>query len=504
MARTPRRRESASHGSASPRWRECALLAALAVVVAAEAWPHAGPVAAGVVWSTLVVVTAQRRPAWALAIGASATLLALADLPGTDAWPVLVSAAAGAMAGRRMADTVTAAAVFAGVAAAGLVVAVATGDAWAWFPVGFLLLVFGVLPWLAGRYLRLRATLAEAGWQRAEQLERERQLVEREARLRERAGIARDMHDSLGHELSLIAMQAGALELDGDLDERHRAAIAHLRSTAVDATDRLQDIVTVLRGLDDAEPGSIDDLVTRSRSSGVDIRLVSSGPTDDVPASVGRTAYRVVQEAVTNAVRHAPGAAVTVEVRFDGTHVSVAVRNGAGRGAAPTTGGGHGLVGLCERVRLAGGTLRAGRHGDGYEVVAELPYRVDGSDSARQLSEVTRATRRGLAAAVAVPVAIGAVVALLLLGMRWYEVHHSFLAADRYDALRVGDPRTQGLPRNQVEGRPDVAEPPVPSGARCEYYRTTRDLFTGPIDVYRLCFTDGRLADKVVVPGTAR
>ena len=488
------------------RSRELALWAALAGVAAAEAWPHVGLVAAGVAWSGLVVLTARRRPGWALAIGASATVLALADLPGTDAWPVLVSAAAGALAGRRMADTVTAAAVFAGTAVAGLVVAVVIGDAWAWFPVGFLLLVFGVLPWLAGRYLRLRARLAAAGWQRAEQLERERQLVEREARLRERTRIARDMHDSLGHELSLIAMQAGALELDGDLAERHRTAIAHLRSASVDATDRLQDIVSVLRDPDEGAPvdESIDGLVARSRSSGVDIRLVRSGTADDVPAPVERTAYHVVQEAVTNAVRHAPGAAVAVELRFDGTHVSATVRNGAGQGTAATTGGGYGLVGLRERVRLVGGSLRAGAHGDGYEVVAVLPYRVEVSDSARQLSEATRATRRGLAAAVAVPVAIGTVVVLLLLGMRWYEVTHSFLAADRYDAMRVGDPRTEGLPRNQVDGRPDVAEPPVPSGARCEYYRTTRDLFTGPIDVYRLCFTDGRLADKVVVRGTER
>ncbi|MGH3928880.1 MAG: histidine kinase, partial [Pseudonocardiaceae bacterium] len=91
------------------------------------------------------------------------------------------------------------------------------------------------------------ALLVSAGWERAERMEREQQMIVDQARLRERARIAQDMHDSLGHELSLIALRAGALELDPDLDERHRAAAAELRGSASTATERLGEIIGVLR-----------------------------------------------------------------------------------------------------------------------------------------------------------------------------------------------------------------------------------------------------------------
>jgi hypothetical protein len=94
-----------------------------------------------------------------------------------------------------------------------------------------------------------------------------------------------------------------------------------------------------------------------------------------------------------------------------------------------------------------------------------------------------------------------------MLGVRWYEVSHSFLDPAAYDALRVGQDRksiADGLPPQQVDGRPDVPEPPVPAGSRCEYYRDTRDLFAGPIDVYRLCFADGRLVHKTLISGVVQ
>lgn len=112
------------------------------------------------------------------------------------------------------------------------------------------LLFVVVLPWLGGRNRRQGRALAEAGWARAQQLEREQRIVADRARLRERARIAQDMHDSLGHELSLIALRAGALQVARDLPPRHRAATAELRSAAAEATDRLHAIIGVLR-----EPG---------------------------------------------------------------------------------------------------------------------------------------------------------------------------------------------------------------------------------------------------------
>jgi signal transduction histidine kinase len=474
-----------------------------------EAWQQWGQVAAGLAWAALVVAVARWRVGLALLIGASANLVQLADLNESQVWPAAVSATAGVLAGRRMPDTFAPAAIFSGVGGAGLLLAVALGNAWDWFAVALWLLCAGVLPWLAGRYARLRAMLVEAGWHRAEQLEREQLLVAREARLRERTRIARDMHDSLGHELSLIAMRAGALELDAALAEEHRAAIGQLRATSVAVAERLAGIVGVLRGVD-AEPPTpadepIDGLVARTRASGVDIELDIEGLAGVAPSLVDRTAYRVVQEALTNAVKHAPGAIVRVRLAYGDTALSVTVRNGTPAGDPQPASGGRGLPGLRERVRLVGGSLRTGGQSDGgYEVAAELPYAGGVAQSGNPMSQARRVARRGLAAAVAVPVAIGTAVVVLLLGMRWHEVTYSFLDPATYASLAVGQPRASSvLPANQVDGRPDVPEPPIPAGARCEYYRMTRELFAGPIDVYRLCFADGRLVDKTVVAGTA-
>jgi signal transduction histidine kinase len=506
--------------------RDVLLWMMLVMAVVAEAWQQWGQVAAGIAWSALVVFAGRRWPGWALLIGAMANLLHLIELSGSQGWPALVSVVAGVLAGRRLADTLATATIFSGVGVAGLVIVTAIGDVWLWFNVVLPLFFFGALPWLAGRYWRLRAMLAVAGWQRAEQLERERRLVAAEARLRERTRIARDMHDSLGHELSLIAMRAGALELDRSLDERHRAAMAEVRAASTDATERLRDIVGVLREKTDPAPmvpagENIAGLVARSRASGMDVDLSSTGVAEPHPATVEGTAYRVVQEALTNAVKHAPEAPVTVRLEHGETALTVRVTNGPSRAEARPAGagGGRGLLGLRERVRLVGGALRAGYRADGYEVVAELPYegtpaRGDtdeeadgGSESARRLAQVRGATRRGLATAVAVPVAIGVVVLVVLLGMRWYEVTHSFLDPAVYEALRTGQQRSSvagDLPPQQVSGRPDGPEPPVPAGARCEYYRMTQDMFRGPIDVYRLCFADGRLVDKTAILATVR
>src|SRR5688500_17952609 len=110
----------------------------------------------------------------------------------------------------------------------------------------------GLFPWLVGRYRRQQRALVAAGWEQAEQLEREQRMLAREVRLRERARIAEDMHDSLGHELSLLALRAGALELSADLDERTRAVAGQLRAGAAAATGQLRDIIDVLR--DDPDP----------------------------------------------------------------------------------------------------------------------------------------------------------------------------------------------------------------------------------------------------------
>ena len=255
------------------------------------------------------------------------------------------------------------------VAAAGLVIAAIR----LWEGVGALasLGLCVALPWLAGRFRRQQAELITAGRERIVQLERAQELVADRARLRERARIAADMHDSLGHELALIALRAGALELTADTESTRHAA-AGLRESAVTATDRLRRTVGVLREdaptLDPPDE-TVEALVARAADAGLAVTITRTGDTTGLPPLHDRAVHRVVQEALTNAARHAPGAPVTVEVATT-DDVLVTVTNPVD---ATPTGDGSGLAGLAERVRLLGGTLRSGVVDGRFTVTARLP-----------------------------------------------------------------------------------------------------------------------------------
>ncbi|GGR68289.1 signal transduction histidine kinase [Nocardioides luteus] len=228
--------------------------------------------------------------------------------------------------------------------------------------------VFMGLPWLSGRYLR--------------QVAHNHSTAIAQAHLAERGRIAQEMHDSLGHELSLIALRAGALEVAPGLSETHQRAAGAIRSAAGGATERLGEIVGVLRPPSEAAPllpagAGIAGLVERARDSGMDVRL--EGSLDERPGTPPvreAAAHRIVQEALTNAARHAPGSSVTVSVEtLEPGGVRLAVTNGPAT-LPPRAGAtsGLGLVGLEEAARAAGGTLRHGPvPGGGFEVVADLP-----------------------------------------------------------------------------------------------------------------------------------
>ncbi|WP_229401308.1 sensor histidine kinase [Micromonospora okii] len=285
------------------------------------------------------------------------------------------------LTGRRSPGAAPAAAVFGLIAAGGTALNVGLLDTGAttWFLLACVLLFAGVFPWLVGRYRRQQHDLAVAGERHAEAVARERRGVAERIRLRERARIAQEMHDSLGHELSLIALRAAALELAGDLPERHRAAAGELRGSVAAATERLHEIIGVLReegGPASTRPAgeSVADLVGRAREAGMAVRV--DGDPLDLPPLAGHAAHRVVREALTNAARYAPGAPVTVTLTRRAGRLDVGVVN-APPPAGPLPGppsSGSGLLALRERVRLAGGTLRAGPHPDGgFAVRASLP-----------------------------------------------------------------------------------------------------------------------------------
>jgi signal transduction histidine kinase len=254
---------------------------------------------------------------------------------------------------------------------------------WTTVPLG---LLYTAVPALAGRYLAARRTLLAGLRDKAERTEREQQLLAEQARAEERARLATEMHDVVTHRVSLMVLQAGALEVTAT-DQAVRRAADALRVAGMQALDELRELVGVFgRAPDGASPPvgppaprrELRELVDASRAAGVPVQLVQDGPEDAAPPVVLRTAHRVVQEALTNVHKHAPGGQVRVEVHYRADAVTLSVCNTAPPvppdPALAGSGSGSGLRGLRERVEVIGGALHAAPRADGgFEVRAELP-----------------------------------------------------------------------------------------------------------------------------------
>jgi len=245
-------------------------------------------------------------------------------------------------------------------------------------------LLITAVPALLGRYMAARRNLMASLRERAERTDREQRLLAEQARAEERARLAAEMHDVVTHRVSLMVLQAGAIEVTATDPETRRAAEG-LRDAGMQALDELRELVGVFGGERTGESPSVGppaprvelrELVDASAAAGVDVRLDCGGDAGTVPPAVLRTAHRVVQEALTNVHKHAPGGRVLVDVRYGADAVTVAVTNSAATAdpALAPTGSGSGLRGLRERVTMIGGTLQAGpRPEGGFAVRARLP-----------------------------------------------------------------------------------------------------------------------------------
>ncbi|GHC89084.1 two-component sensor histidine kinase [Nocardiopsis terrae] len=387
-----------------------------------------------------------------------------------------------------------------------------------WVTAATALVFCTALPWLVGVYRRQHLELGAAGWEHARQLQHEQRLTAEQARLRERSRIAQDMHDSLGHELSLIALRAGALEMSPDLGEDHRQEVADLRATAVSATAHLREIIGVLRADSEPEPAptapageSVAALVERARDSGVRVTLVSEGPFGELPPMVDRAAYRVVQESLTNATKYAPGAPVTVWLNADDARLRVRVTNTAarGRGPVPAVGGGHGLTGLRERVRLVGGSFTVGPHEDGWQVYAAMPLNGgsvtedEEEGGAGAIDELQRAARRKVRPWTAALIAAPVVVVMLVVGVVYALIaqvlEDTTLPSEDFTAISVGDSEedlAQVLPPYPSGMSDDQLEDFVSADSDCDHYRSSSGMFDESVVFYQLCFEEGVLTAK--------
>jgi signal transduction histidine kinase len=244
-----------------------------------------------------------------------------------------------------------------------------------------------IVAWGAGELLRARRQAAIEQAAAAAQL---RQLTERDAAARERASIARELHDVVAHHVSMIAVRAATAPYAiTDLPDPGREAFGEIAEEARTALTELRVVLGVLRapgsGRSDTAPqprlADLDELLSRMARAGMDADMTVTGRQRPLPASVELCCYRIVQEALTNAGRHAPGSAVRVEVGYHPAALSVRVSNGRGTGPVrPAASPGYGLTGLRERVEMLRGEFRAGPDGDGgFDVTALLPVAGDGS-----------------------------------------------------------------------------------------------------------------------------
>ncbi|MFG3055179.1 sensor histidine kinase [Kitasatospora sp. NPDC048239] len=493
--------------------------------------------------------------------GLPATVLVLAAAAaGWAAGPLVLLICAGWSAGAR----VTRVGVLLGALTGGFLLTTATGvlkEAGS-APVKLLaglslgaFLVLAVLPALGGRYRAQRRALLDALRERNEQLLRERTMVAHQARLRERHRIAQDMHDSLGHQLALIAVHSGALEVDRTLGDRQREAVGVLRLAAVTAMRELREVVGVLHdestgpaaapggpGAGPAAGGArtggvteIEKLVESSRSAGTEVSYALEGEHRPLAAAVGHAAYRIVQEALTNAHKHAPGAPIGVALRYEPDALVVEVANprapepvGARAGGAAAVSGGQGLTGLRERARLVGGMVHAGpTPEEGFRIAAVLPFEgsADGTSGGAGGTEAEPWEMDALPAtggldtgkrrrSPAIGCAIGGLIVLVTtVGLLVWGVVSFVRGTEEATVPKaVAESVREGDPEAEVQRRLPVGNdfftrdfeksgPTPPPGATCRLFLAAESTdHWGRDEVVRFCFKDGVLVEKRQFP----
>jgi signal transduction histidine kinase len=235
-----------------------------------------------------------------------------------------------------------------------------------------------LVPLVAGHLVRIRRATRDA-------------LAEQEARhaaetavLEERQRIARELHDVVAHHMSVIAIQAEAAPYKvGDPPPELAESFAEIRTSALEGLTELRRVLGVLRTAETPEtapqPGldRLEEVVASARSGGLTVEVRSTGEPPPLPRGVALSAHRILQEALSNAMKHAPGASVCVDIGYRADDLRLRVVNGPGTGSRQVagSGGGHGLVGMRERASMLGGSLFAGPEpGGGFAVTAVLPY----------------------------------------------------------------------------------------------------------------------------------
>ena len=335
-----------------------------------DAWPIPAEVAAGVVAVAALLRYRRSRP-----VALAFVLIGLGLLFGLPmgATPIALFAVA---LYRPAAVAVAVTAVHA--VSLATVYLIALGPTRTFWEATTFLVLLHVIGVVIAMLVRAHRRLVRSWAERARAAEQGDELRVEQAQLAERERIAREMHDVLAHRISLLAVHAGALEVRRDAPGSERVAAGVIRQSAYEALEELRQVIRMLREPAEDRPqptlADVPALVEQSRDAGerVELELAAAG----VPAGVGRHAYRIVQEALTNARKHAPGARVRVAVTGHSEQgLVVEVGNSLRTAGSALPGSGTGLVGLRERVQLAGGRLDHGPTSTGeFRLRAWLPW----------------------------------------------------------------------------------------------------------------------------------
>ncbi|MEV7807209.1 sensor histidine kinase [Microbispora sp. NPDC088329] len=376
------------------RWLPHALIVLLAALLAATAEDTPALPFAIAHAAVLIVALRLPLPAWWLSTAFLACTATTAYSPAHsgEPWPWTVHAGVLFLVALRNRRRVAAETLLLGVPTAWGVWS-AGGHTTLWLDITIPSFVIEVLPLFAaavltGTAVRARRVARERLAEQEAAVVRER---ERRTLLEERARIARELHDVVAHHMSVISVQADAAPYRvPDPPQELVASFAVIRQNALEALTELRRVLGVLRA--ETSPGApgteapgtvapqptladLDGLVANVRAAGLDVETEVTGEPGPLSPGVELSAFRIAQEALSNALRHAPGSRVRVEMAHTATALRLTVRNGPGRhAAAPSPGAGHGLLGMRERAAMLGGDLAAGpTPAGGYEVTAVLP-----------------------------------------------------------------------------------------------------------------------------------
>ena len=361
-----------------------ALFAAVLVFAAMHdraALSPAGIAIAAAAYAGTTAVLAKRWPLW-LAVAATTAAAVTTVATGTPdflLFPALVVAAAAFSTHSERTPAIAAATAVSGVLLAGhLAFSLHGGSGWS---------DLAVVPWIAAAVAFGQAARAQKVHQAmlVERARRAEEGREHEARRRvqqERLRIARELHDAVGHHVALISVQAGAMGYILDSDPaKARESLVHIQQASEAALEELRLTVGLLRQPGDAEPvepagglARLDELIGSFAATGLRVTCEVAGQARPLPEATDLTAYRVIQESLTNTAKHAAGAAATIRLAFRPGLLALAVEDDGPPGAGSEPVAGHGIIGMRERAAAVGGWLTARPRADGgFQVLAELP-----------------------------------------------------------------------------------------------------------------------------------